>query len=292
MSIAVVCPQGHHWTVPDRHAGETVACPDCSCAVEVPFPAITILPEGYLPAGENPADFPAPEPQEAPAGPSCDRPSDLDLLGAGLTLRYVGVLMILLGLGITAALAAAVLYTWGLVLKTSLPSLVGVGVLILAIGALALDFAGAGLGLAGPGKLRSFLAGSALLDLAGLGLLLGLAVAGDGGDDWTAWPGLPAAGAAFLAWVFFLLFLKTLAGLLGQNDRAGEAVHLLARGAGLAALLAAVAGAAWLLEMYFQPLFVVLYLLVPAGYLVVGVFQVLFRQARLIDALRRRVTRR
>jgi hypothetical protein len=319
MPIPVVCPNGHHMSVPDRQAGKSYRCP--LCWTHFPVPARGSTPPGEAvekAKGPAPADgAPPPAPGRSPAAPA--QPPAREAPAAGLpdagasagrkpvriglvlfALRWATLLLSALALlaQVTAIWITRFEYvSWRAATGANLdtPLIRTLQLLTERIGLLAPIFGliGSALCLAGPAvaRARRFLAAALLLDLANATfhyLILAEHVSSD--PLLLHWLG----GGSFLlslgAWAFFLLYLQRLAVSLGAEEAAGEARGLLKK---LPYLLLPPAGLGvviWLEDDLSWAAVPLLCFLLPALLLIL--IALFWWQFTLIDDLRRLIAER
>ncbi len=278
MPIPVVCPSGHHMTLPDAQAGKRYRCPLCFGYIDVPAAAAA-------PAALPETDA-GPAPENAPAARRWARTD------RGLGLHYARLVVFLLWiLGMCMALLAEPLiddevFGWlnvGLILwGYLLTPLLGVVGSILC------------LWVPSEARARGFVGASLLLDLVML-VLSYLPLWQELSRDDAMLVRIAGIGVEIVSWGCFVLFLRRLAQYLRQEVAEDEAAGILLRGIVLLALVVLLAtpyGWVVILRVGWRGRLAVLaFLLWSLRYLLPFVFLVffinlLFRQLNLIVRLR------
>lgn len=228
MPIPIVCPNGHHMTLPDNQAGTNYRCPLCLTHFEVPGLAKDAGAPVALQSGSPPAIASAAPPSAAKGDDErAEQKRRLGRVSRGLGLHYARLLVLLFSI-------------FGLVLVALGTDIVPEGILsalALVIGA-ALFLLGPVLGLIGSvlcfwippeSRARGLIVLMVLVDLVPypLGYIFFI---GPVPADMKILVVYAVAGLQVVSWMLFALFLRQLSRYLGQEGLAIDAARLLVIG--------------------------------------------------------------
>src|SRR5947209_3486274 len=128
MPIPVVCPSGHHMTLPDKQAGKRYRCPLCFNYFVVP--TVGSAPPGKpkgkgepsLPAATRSPNAPV-SPPPSPSKPTAAKPAaeepdtgpagGLRLVNVGLALHYARLVILLLHVLLMLVALISLVFSWG-----------------------------------------------------------------------------------------------------------------------------------------------------------------------------------
>jgi hypothetical protein len=309
MPIPVICPNGHHMTLPDFQAGKRFRCPLCFTYLEVPQAGTPPSPPS--PAASEAKTAPLPENTTAaaptlPAKESASLTEETRLeeknwrrVALGLGFHYARLVVFLLGILGFFSIALAEPFLDDLVIPIVLVMFLTVCFLLMAptLGLIGSIFC---LSVPKEAGARRLLVASLLFELGPFALTY-FTFAGALQPAEEAL-GLKGRNIAFLggllfqltSWFFFMLFLRQLALYLDQQVQADEVVQLLAKGFALLLIPPLIVlGSAWLMEVlvFLGCLLGPIMMALPFVVLVLYIM-FLFQQLALIGALRQAICNR